>query len=163
MTAASHHINLYITAGKTSHYVLLKDLSRLVLRQYNNDNNREIEGILKNYLRRYKLQGAQRIKLPEAEYKKGRDEVKFTKTEYQLHLPFVIYMDFESVLGKQDSYEPSSSKSFTTQYQQHIPCGSFIYVKYSDGRYFEAPQVSIGDNATEKFLDQVLAAATVCR
>ena len=174
MTAASHHINLYITAGKTSHYVLVKDLSRMVLRQYNNDNSKRYfcqyflhgctsEEILKNHLRRYKLQGAQRIKLPEAEYKKGRDEIKFTETEYQLHLPFVIYMDFKSVLGKQDSYEPSSSKSFTTQYQQHIPCGSFIYVKYSDGRYFEAPQVSIGDNATEKFLDQVLAAATICR
>ena len=31
-------------------------------------------------------------------FKKGRDKVKFTKTEYQLRLPFVIYADFESVL-----------------------------------------------------------------
>ena len=34
MTAASHHVNLlYITADKTLHYVLAKDLSRLELRQ----------------------------------------------------------------------------------------------------------------------------------
>ena len=33
----------------------------------------------------------------------------------------------------------------------------------SDGRYFEPPQVNIGDDASEKFLDQVLAAATICR
>ena len=40
MTAASHHVNLlYITAGKASHYILLKDLSRLVSRQYNNYKN----------------------------------------------------------------------------------------------------------------------------
>ena len=40
MTAASHHVNLlYITVGKTSHYILLKDLSRLVSRQYNNYKN----------------------------------------------------------------------------------------------------------------------------
>ena len=26
--------------------------------------------------------------------KKGRDKVKFTKTEYQLRLPLVIYTDF---------------------------------------------------------------------
>ena len=41
MTAASHHVNLlYITAGKTSHYVLVKDLSRLVSIQYNNHNGK---------------------------------------------------------------------------------------------------------------------------
>ena len=175
MTAASHHVNLlYITAGKTSHCVLVKDLSRLVSRQYNNYKRKHYfcqyclhgctsEEVLKNHLGRCKLHGAQRIKLPEADNKKGRDKVKFTKTEYQLRLPFVIYADFESVLCKQDSCEPSSSKSFTTQYQQHVPCGSYIYVKCKDGRYFEAPQVNIRDDAAEKFLDQVLAAATICR
>ena len=41
MTIASHHVNLlYITAGKTSHYVLVKDLSRLVSIQYNNHNGK---------------------------------------------------------------------------------------------------------------------------
>ena len=145
MTAASHHVNLlYITAIKTSHYVLVKALSRLVLRQYNNDNNKRYfcqyclhgctsEEILKNHLRRCKLHGAQRIKLPEDDDKKTHDKVKFTKTEYQLYLPFVIYKDFETVLRKEDSSEPSSLKSFTTQYQQHVPCGSYIYVKCKDG------------------------------
>ena len=36
-------------------------------------------------------------------------------------------------------------------------------MKCSDGQYFEAPQVNIGDDAAEKFLDKVLAAATICR
>ena len=43
----------------------------------------------------------------------------------------------------------------------HLSCGSCICVKFSDVRYFEAPQVNIGDEITEKFLDQVLAAATI--
>ena len=43
---------------------------------------------------------AQRIKVPEAEDKDGSGKVKFTKTAYQLHLPFAIYADFESVLRK---------------------------------------------------------------
>ena len=43
MTTASHHVDLlYITADETSHYVLVKDLSRLVLRQYNNHNDKKI-------------------------------------------------------------------------------------------------------------------------
>ena len=151
MTVARHHINLlYTTAGKTSHYVLLKDLSRLVSRQYNNHNDKKYfcqyclhgcnsEEVLKNHLERCQLHGAQRIKLPEADNKNGRDKVKFTKTKDQLRLPFIIYADFKSVLCKQNSCEPSSSKSFTTQYQKQVPCGSCICVKSSDGRYFEPP------------------------
>ena len=102
MTAASHHVNLlYITVDKTSHYVLVKDLSRLVWRQYYNYKAKKsvcqycLHGctskeVLKNHLGRCKLHGAQRIKLPEADDKKGYEKVKFTKAEYQLHLPFVI-------------------------------------------------------------------------
>ena len=93
------------------------------------------------------------MKLPEAD----------NSTEYQLSLPFVIYTDFESAIHKQDSCEPLYSKSFTTQYQYHVPCGSCIYVKCSDGQYLEPPQVDIGDDTAEQILDQFLAAATICR
>ena len=117
----------------------------------------------KKHLERCKLHGAQRIKLPEADDKKERNKVKSTKTEYQLRLPFVIYTDFKSVLRKQDSCEPSSSKFFVTQCQHHIPCGSCISMKCSDGWYFEPPKVNTEDDAAEKVLDQVLAAATICR
>ena len=163
----------YITADEKSHYVLVKDLSRLVSRQYNNDNNKKYfcqyclhgctsEELLKNHWERCKLFGVQRIKLPEAGNKKRHEKVKLTKIEYQLCLPFVIYADFESVLCKQDSCEPSS-KSFTTQYHYHVQCGSCIYVKSNDGPYFQPSQVNMRDGAAEKFLDQVLATATIWR
>ena len=93
----------------------------------------------KEHLERCKLHWAQRIKLPEADDKKERNKAKPTKTEYQLRLPFVIYAYFKSVLPKQDSCGPASSKFFITQYQHHVPCGSCIYVKCSDGQYFEPP------------------------
>ena len=57
----------------------------------------------KKHLERWKSYEAQRIKLPETDNKKERNKVKPTKTEYQLRLPFVIYVDFKSVLPKQDS------------------------------------------------------------
>ena len=90
---------------------------------------------------------AQRIKL-QAGNKKGGENVMFTKVEYQLRLPFVIYADFEIVLCKQDSCGP---------------CGSCINVKCSDGQYFEPSQVNMGDDTAENFLDQILATATICR
>ena len=63
----------------------------------------------------------------------------------------------------QDSCGSSSSKSFSVQYQHHVPCGSCIYKKCSDGQYFEPCQVKIGDDAAGMFLGQVPAAATICR
>ena len=48
-------------------------------------------------MERCKMHDAQRVKLPEK-----NDKVIFTKTEYQLRLPFVIYADFESILKKHD-------------------------------------------------------------
>ena len=111
MTIARDYENLlYINAGETFHYVLVRDLSRLVSSEYDNYHKKYFcqyclhgctsEEVLKNHLERYKLHRAQRIKLPEADDKKGRDKIKFTKTEYQLRLPFVIDTDFESVLCK---------------------------------------------------------------
>ena len=94
ITVARHHVNLlYITAIDTSHYVLVKDLSKLVSSQYNDNCD-------KKYFCQYYLHGctseevAQRIKLPDADDKTGRDKVKFTKIEYQQRLSFVIYADF---------------------------------------------------------------------
>ena len=157
-TTERHYVNLlHITADETSHYVLVNNLRRLV---WGNILITKAKHIFVNIV---KLHGAQRIKLPEADNKKGRDKVRFTKTEHELRLPFIIYADFESVLWKEDSCEPSSSKFFTTQYQHHIPCGSCIYMKCSMGDTLKHPQVNIGDDATENFLDQVLVAATICR
>ena len=101
MTTATHHVNLlYITAGETSHYVLVKNLSRLVSRQYNNHNGKKYfcqyclhgctsEEVLKNHLERCKLHGAQRIKLPEADNKKGRDKVYLLSSRRILKAFFV--------------------------------------------------------------------------
>ena len=62
MNAARHHVNLlYITADEASYYVFVKDLSRLVLQQHNNSNNKKYfcqcclygfisEEVLKNHL-----------------------------------------------------------------------------------------------------------------
>ena len=117
------------------------------------------EEVLKNNMERCKLHVTQRTRLPEADNKKERDKIKFTKKEYRLRLPIVIYSDFESVVRKQYSCKPSSSKSFTTQYQHHMLCGSWI----SDGQYFEPHKVNMEDDTAEKCLVQVVATATICR
>ena len=104
---------------------MVKDLSRLVSRQYNNHCHKKYfcqyclhcttsEEVLKKYLERFKLHWVQIIKLLGADDKKGHDKVKFTKTEYQLRLPFVIYVDFKNVLLKQEHYYQNPSPPNTS-------------------------------------------------
>ena len=82
------------------------------------------EEVLKNHIKRCELHGAQRIKLPEAGGKKGHDKVKFTKTEYQLRLPFFIYTDFKSVLCKQTRAFDQNSSPSITNITYHVEAGS---------------------------------------
>ena len=91
-----------------------------------------------------------------------RDVTKLSLQEPNTNYVYLC-ADFERVLRKQDSCESSSSKFLTTQYQHHVPCGSCICLKCSDGQYFKVAQVNIGDGTAETFLYQVLAAAAICR
>ena len=45
--------------------------------------------------------------------------------------PFVIYADFESITRKIANTEPEDSRSYTIQYQKHIPSGFCYYIKCS--------------------------------
>ena len=136
---ATHHVDLlYISDNDVNHYLLIKNLSRLISPQTSKHDGRRYicpyclhscssKDILDRHVERCQLHGAQRIKLLEKNDAKGYDKVKFTKTEYQLRLPFVIYADFESILKKHDVCKNDPEKSWTLKYQSHEACGYGIY------------------------------------
>ena len=139
-------------------------MSRLVLQQHNNSNHKKYfcqcclygcirEAVLKNHLHLSCFQKlTSRRRMTKSSFKN-----RITTTQ------LVIYANFKSILYQQDSCQPWSSNFFTIQYQHHVPCRSCIYVKCSDGWYFEAPEVNIGDDSAKMFLEQLLPAATFCR
>ena len=73
----------------------IKDIGKF---EHQNNISVNVYGYEDKNMERCKLHGAQRINLPEADDEKGHDKIKFTKTEYQPRLYFVIYADFKSVL-----------------------------------------------------------------
>ena len=93
--------------------------------------------------------GAQRIELP------NEDNASLYFKEYhkQLKVPFVIYVDSESVTAKIDSATPHPTKSSTDKYQHHQPCG-FSYVVVSEAeKYSKFPVVYRGEDAVDKFIE----------
>ena len=57
-----------------------------------------------------------------------------------IKVPFVVYADFESIVKPINSREPSDEKSFTNQYQKHVPCGfSYKIVCFDDKNWSQDP------------------------
>ena len=129
MAVARHRMNLlYITAGETSHYILVKDLSRLVLRQYSNHDNKKYfyqyclndstgEEVLRHHLERCKLHETHRIKLSEADDKKCLRKLSLQKqnTHYvyllsSMQISKVFYIDKTRVNHRHQNILPPSTR-----------------------------------------------------
>ena len=72
-----------------------------------------------------------------------------------MRVPFVIYADFEAITEKIDSCTPNPEKSYTEQYQEHKPSGSFYYVKYSNDENYKDPVAYRGEECVLKFYDMI--------
>ena len=155
------HVNLlYVSENNISHYVLIKDLSRLITKQLSNRNGRgyvckfclhlcQSQDTLDRHVEKCQLHEAQRIKMPE----KGEDKLRFTKVEYQSRLPFVIYADFESILENNNMTDRDPSRPWTEKYQTHIPCSFGMYTVCTDKRFYSKPKIYFGEDSAEKFID----------
>ena len=49
-----------------------------------------------------------------------------------MRVPFIVYADFESFTPQLSTFQPNPAKSYTKQYQKHIPSGFFYHIKRFD-------------------------------
>ena len=136
---AKHHTNLLMIEEEDNrHYVLIKDLSKLIGCQYNKHNEKKhiCPHCLRGYTTKATLEShitngclaveGQQIKMP----KKG-DQIRFKNYERKFKAPFVMYADFECLTMEycsKMSKPIDPNKSYTEKYQHHTPCGYKINV-----------------------------------
>ncbi len=140
-------INLYL--HDDNHYCVIKDLNRLVSSQLNKSGHaKELCLRCLNFFRKPSkkdredpnkksfLEKHMKIcsgeKLQHAIYPKPGETVQFRNYERLHDVPFVVYADFESFVSPLDVEEKDSNKSYTTQYQSHIPSGFCYTIKCMD-------------------------------
>ena len=113
-----------------NHYVLIKDFNRLMFNKTKSKNKKWFcksclqcfcnKKILNEYGKDCLLiNGKQRIKL-----EKGF--IKFNNFNKRIHCPFKISADFECLLKNLDNRINNDCFSYTSKYQDHIPC-NFAY------------------------------------
>ena len=87
----------------------------------------------------------------------GKPEMmKFTKTEFQLPVPFTVYADFESVLAPIQGPHPNPAKSSTTPTQHHRACSASYVIVGVDGRFYREPVLIRATSLDEDVVDQFL-------
>lgn len=154
---AKHHINLlriYDDDSNNSHYVVIKNLSRLLNKQLNkNTKPKHIcrhchhpfthEEFLNEHLEKgcIAIEG-QHIKLP----KKG-SHIEFEKFNTKLECPFVIYGDFECLTT-------NSTDGIKGTYQHHKPCGFMLNVVDRINKS-STPCIYRGEDCMDKFVEQL--------
>ena len=140
-------INLYL--HDDNHYCVIKDLNRLVSSQLNKSGHaKEICLRCLNFFRKLSkkdredpdkkssLEKHMEIcsgeKLQHVIYPKPGETVQFRNYERLHDVPFVVYADFESFVSPLDVEEKDPNKSYTVQYQSHIPSGFCYTIRCMD-------------------------------
>ncbi|XP_071056426.1 uncharacterized protein [Onthophagus taurus] len=141
------HINLlYLYENGKGHFVLIKNLSRLISNQWVNRNGsiHLCDGCLTRFSSADKLLAHQTYDcnhvmtvLPTTDLKSKpnffglktpQNILEFNNYKFAQMAPFVIYADFESLLKPIDYCKQSSAKSFTEKIEEHQPYSFAYYI-----------------------------------
>ena len=60
--------------------------------------------------------------------------VKFNRDLHQFKTPFVMCVDFETILQSIQTTNPNPEESYTKEINKHIPSGFCVYSKFAYGK-----------------------------
>jgi len=161
---------LLITEDNNNHYVLIHNFNKFM---YNQTLHKERKHFClyclqcfssEDVLERHRencivINGKQSIKMPE----KGKNILHFENFHKQLAVPFVIYADFEAITEKMHGCQPENNKSYTEAFQKHTDCGyGYKVVCCYDDKYSKPLQLYRGENAVNKFMEEMLEEVNYC-
>ena len=142
-------VNLLLISHNTKqHYCWIKDISKLLslltskhghvrhvcFRCLNTFNSRESLASHHEYCGSYE---AITIELSEEGSK-----ISFRIHNRSMRVPFIVYANFESFTPQLSTCQPNPDKSYTRQYQKHIPSGFCYHIKCIDNTLYSQQPVT---------------------
>jgi hypothetical protein len=132
-------IDLLLISGEgNNHYCWIKNKSRLLSSQVNNNQHKILicDGCLNSFrseesLRKH-LEYCSNHEAVRAELPKEGTMLRFENHNNSMRVPFVIYADFECFTESISTVTPSGEKSHTVKYQKHTPSGFCFLIKAID-------------------------------
>ena len=77
------------------------------------------------------------------ELHKEETKIYLTNHDRSMRVPFIVYADFESFTPQLSTCQRNPDKSYTKQYQKHIPSGFCYHIKcFDDALYYHLKRIS---------------------
>ena len=159
-------ILLMISNGENWHYLVVKNLSRLLRGiSSNHDGDYYCLNCFHSYRTENKLNAHKKIcenhdycniEMPSP----SNDITKYNSEEKSLELPFIIYADLECLLKKIDTCYNNPELSSTTKINQHIPSGYSIYTNCSFDKANNKLSYYRGEDCMKRFCKDLKDHAT---
>jgi hypothetical protein len=151
---------LLYTSGEKSHFVWVKNVSRLISREINNHKHNLVclrcltahftnKKELDKHMESCSKNEVSRIRMSD------KNELKFTSIQKMLKIPFAYYGDFEAILEK----EVKNQGSTTRIVNNHIPCGgAYVCVSNVDNEKGEVIKEFFerGEDCESRFLQNLV-------
>ncbi len=129
-------ISLFLHDDK--HYCVVKSLGRLVSSQLSKKKNKKhfclncMNGFGTNKMLTTHQEVCLKRKPQTEVFPNPGDTTKFKNYERLHDVPFAVYADFESFVKPLETEDKDPSKSYTIQYQSHVPSGFCYSIKCMD-------------------------------
>ena len=144
------------------HYTAIKSLSRLLTSR--NTKHKCKQHFCRNCLQGFALESSRdehykycinneiiRVDMP----RKKESILKFCNGQNQLNVPFVIYMDFKSILEPIQGCRPDPMTPYTKKVNKHTPSGFWAYSTFAYGEVKDPLKLYKGKDCIEKFYNYV--------
>ena len=93
---------------------------------------------------------------------RDNNTLKYNHGEKSLKVPWVIYVDSESLLIKQQLCQNNPEESYTEKKSVHESCGYSIYLPNSFGSKQDKHSFNRGRNCTKKFCEDLKIYIRIC-
>ena len=152
-------MNLLLILDKfKSHYVYIKDFNRFM---FNKTKCKGKKYFCKNCLQCF---SSEKILNDKQNVKLESGFISFKNCSKQIPVPFKIYADFECILEKVDcNIECGSNSSYTTKYQNHVPCRFAYKLACVDNKCSKKIVLYRGKDAVYEFVKTILNEYNYCR
>ena len=93
---------------------------------------------------------------------KRSEYVTFKNYERKIKLPFIIYADFEGILGPKNDGKKNPEESYTNKYQKHITCCFGYEVVCYDDKFSKPFKPYFGENAVYNLINNMIEENKYC-
>ena len=157
LTREKQVILLMISNGESWHYLILKNLSRLLRGiTSNHDGDFYCLNCFHSYRTKNKLDAHKKICENHDYYHiemptKDNNIIKYNQGENSIKLPFIVYADLECLLEKMSICYNTSEESSTTKKNKHTPSGYSIFTHCSFDKSKNKLNYYRGEDCITKF------------